>query len=96
MIKKYRMNLKFFTTKEPVIVEALQWTGNNHLELNELMNKEAKQLKHWDDLWIFCKDKKEPDKVHIGDFIIKYPNCKFMFESSEDFHKYYEENKSEK
>lgn len=62
MIMKYR--------KKPIIIEAIQWTGDNISELCKFMRKDASKLMFSDDE-LYIQTLEGIHHASIGDYIIK-------------------------
>lgn len=72
--------------KKPVVIEAVQWQGNNWREITEWGCKSAQTQD--DELWIPTLE--GIMKASVGDYIIKGVNGEFYPCKPDIFHKTYE------
>lgn len=75
--------------KKPVIIEAVQWTGDNITEICKFTKRDISHLLHSGQLYI--ETLKGIMKASIGDFIIKGVSCEFYPCKPEVFYQTYEE-----
>ena len=80
MIKKYR--------KKPVVVEAVQWTGKNHVEMCEFIDWEVLEIRPKEGLIIHTLE--GDHHASPGDYIIKGVNGEFYPCKPDIFSKTYE------
>ena len=85
MVKQYR--------KKPVVIKALQWTGNNIKEIKEFSgdNTECDSTPHG--IRLMCRTLEGHLIVSAGDFIIEGVNGEFYPCKPDIFEKTYEEVK---
>lgn len=78
--------------KKPVIVEAVQWTGNNETEI--LQFAKDKYYRNFNGQFkncLFIETLEGDMRANIGDYIIKGVNGEFYPCAEDIFHKTYEE-----
>ena len=75
--------------KKPVIIEAVQWTGDNITEICKFTKRDISHLLHSGQLYIETLE--GIMKASIGDFIIKGVSCEFYPCKPEVFYQTYEE-----
>lgn len=76
--------------KKPVVVEAVQWTGENFYELKEFM-KDGNIRLGWFEDHLYISKPEENYFVDMGTYIIKGVHGEFYPCKPDIFHKTYEE-----